>query len=69
MTEIISAMITAGAMMVVQILITSRQNSLVLYRLEQLEQKQDKHNNLIERMTRVEDQVGNLSKGDWNANR
>ena len=32
-------------------------NSKTLYRIEQLEKKQDKHNSLIERMYRVEDRL------------
>lgn len=31
-----------------------KQTALITYRLEQLEKKQDKHNNLIERMTKAE---------------
>ena len=32
-------------------------NKLTVYRLEQLEKKVDKHNNLIERMYRAEEQI------------
>lgn len=32
-------------------------NSKTLYRIEQLEKKQDKHNSLIERMYKVEDRL------------
>ena len=34
-----------------------KQTALIAYRIEQLEKKQDKHNNLIERMTKVEGRV------------
>lgn len=35
-------------------------NRLVEHRLEQLEKKVDKHNNLVERMTRVETRLDDL---------
>lgn len=35
-----------------------QQTNLTLYRIEQLEKKQDKHNNLIERMYEVEKHCG-----------
>lgn len=35
----------------------SRTEALITYRIDQLEQKVDKHNNLIERMYRVEEQT------------
>lgn len=33
------------------------QSAMMLYRIEQLEKKQDKHNTLIERMYNVEDKI------------
>ena len=55
---IISSLITAGVTLAV-CLITNRAQAkateaLILHRLDQIERKQDKHNNLIERMTTVE---------------
>ncbi len=41
------------------ILVSSK---LTAYRLEQLEKKGDKHNNLVERMARVEQRVDNIEK-------
>lgn len=38
------------------------QTGLTLYRIEQLEKKQDKHNTLIERMYNVEERVGILEE-------
>lgn len=35
-------------------------NKLTVYRIEQLEEKVDKHNNLVERMYKVESRVTNL---------
>lgn len=37
--------------------IAKEQTDLTLYRIEQLEKKQDKHNGLIERMYKVEDRL------------
>lgn len=47
---LIQSLIT-GAISLVGILVS---NKLTLYRVEQLEKKVDKHNNLIERMYKVE---------------
>lgn len=41
---------------------------LTLYRIEQLEKKQDKHNTLIERMYNVEDRVGLIEERQKVAN-
>lgn len=38
------------------------QTKLTLYRIEQLEKKQDKHNTLIERMYEAEDNINLLDK-------
>ncbi|MGI5900463.1 MAG: hypothetical protein ACOX8S_11195 [Christensenellales bacterium] len=38
-------------------------NRLVNYRIEQLEKKMDKHNSLIERMTKVETRLGIEKEG------
>lgn len=37
-------------------------NKLTVYRIQQLEKKVDKHNNLIERMTIVETRLDDLEK-------
>lgn len=37
-------------------------NKLTVYRIQQLEKKVDKHNNLIERMTVVETRLDDLEK-------
>ena len=66
METIISAAIT-GAVTLTICLITNRAQAkateaLILHRLDQIERKQDKHNNLIERMTTVEIQEGETRK-------
>ena len=55
MTEaIIVALITAAASVVCQIIIAVKTNNLTTYRIEQLEEKVEKHNNMVERMYVVE---------------
>lgn len=66
METIISAAIT-GAVTLAICLITNRAQAkateaLILHRLDQIERKQDKHNNLIERMTSVEIKQNETSK-------
>ncbi len=53
---VLSALIGAVASIIVCVINNNKQNALLLYRLEQLEKKQDKHNHLIERLYRVEEQ-------------
>lgn len=71
-TEIIVALVT-GAFTFAGVVITvwagnkktaaqiKTQTDLTIYRIEQLEKKQDKHNTLIERMYKAEDNI-NLIK-------
>lgn len=55
MTEaVIVASIGAVASIICQILISVKSNNLTAYRISQLEEKVQKHNNLIERMYVVE---------------
>ena len=55
MTEsIIVAAITAMATVVCQVIISHRTSSLTVYRIDQLEEKVNKHNNMVERMYIVE---------------
>ena len=39
-----------------------KQAALVAYRLEKLEEKVDKHNNLVERMYKVESRIDSMEK-------
>ncbi|MFV0515851.1 MAG: hypothetical protein ACK5MV_00435 [Aminipila sp.] len=55
MESIVVAIITAVGLIVTQVIISHRQNNIILYRIDQLEEKQDKHNGLIERMVKVEE--------------
>lgn len=59
METIITASITAAVTLIVCLINNGFQNAktaaLISYRLEELEKKVDKHNNLVERMYCVED--------------
>lgn len=54
---IIIALITGGLAVVSNIVIAFQSNSKTIYRIDQLEKKVEKHNNLIDRMYAVEEQV------------
>ena len=57
----ISTVVGAIISGIVALVVSSRQHSktvaLIEYRLDQLEKKQDKHNQLIERMTLAEEKI------------
>ena len=57
---ILVALITAGFAFLGVYISNRKQAALVAYRLEKLEEKVDKHNNVVERMYRLEEQVKNL---------
>ncbi len=73
MTEIMTAAITAGGLIVVQLIVSSKQQraqdikvdaalSEVRKDIQRLEEKQDKHNNLIERTAVLERDVKTVFK-------
>lgn len=57
---VLAAVITAGFAFLGVYMSNRKQTALVAYRLEKLEEKVDKHNNVVERMYRLEEQVKNL---------
>ena len=57
---VIAAIITAGFAFLGVYVSNRKQAALVAYRLEKLEAKVDKHNNVVERMYRLEEQVKTL---------
>ena len=57
---ILVAVITAGFAFLGVYMSNRKQAALVAYRLEKLEAKVDKHNNVVERMYRLEEQVKSL---------
>ena len=60
--EIVVAIITSIASLLGTIFAVMLANSKTLYRIEQLEKKQDKHNQLIERMYAVEKNIAILEE-------
>lgn len=63
MTEsIIVALITAAGALIGTYLANRKAAALMEYRLEQLEKKVDKHNNLVERMYHIEERVAVLEE-------
>ncbi|WP_251612847.1 hypothetical protein [Senimuribacter intestinalis] len=73
MTEIMTAAITAAGLIIVQLIVSSRQQraqdikvdaalSEVRKDIQRLEEKQDKHNNLIERTAVLERDVKTVFK-------
>ena len=57
---IIVALITAGFAFLGVYMSNRKQAAIVAYRLENLEEKVDEHNSVVERMYRLEEQVKNL---------
>lgn len=51
---VLVAFITGGMAIISNIMVAMAQNSKTIYRIEQLEKKMDKHNNLIERVAVIE---------------
>ena len=55
------ALITGGLAIVSNVIVATFQNSKTIYRIDQLEKKVEKHNNLVERMVVVEQSA----KAQW----
>lgn len=54
-TAIICGLISAASAIIVSVITAVYNNKLLVYRLEQLEKKMDKHNSLIERVYNLEE--------------
>ena len=59
-TAIICGLISAASAIIVSVITAVYNNKLIMYRLEQLEKKMDKHNSVIERVTILETKVQDL---------
>ena len=57
---IICGLISAASAIIVSVITAVYNNKLIMYRLEQLEKKMDKHNSVIERVTILETKVNDL---------
>lgn len=60
--DIIIAVITAGCMLVGNLVISRKQSNIILYRIEQLEDKQDKHNGVIKKYYILEERMKHQEK-------
>ena len=58
----LAALIPSLATLFGVIIANRKQTALVVYRIEQLEKKQDKHNEVIERTYKLEQKVDDLEK-------
>lgn len=54
-TAIVCGLISAASAIIVSVITAVYNNKLLVYRLEQLEKKMDKHNSLIERVYNLEE--------------
>ena len=59
-TAIICGIISAASAIIVSVITAVYNNKLLMYRIEQLEKKMDKHNSVIERVTVLETKVADL---------
>lgn len=57
---IISGLCVAIPSMIATVMANRKDNALVKYRIEELDKKVQKHNNLIERMYKVEERISIL---------
>ena len=54
---IMIALITGGLAVISNIIVAVVNNSKTIYRIDQLEKKVEKHNNLVERMSLAEEKI------------
>ena len=54
---IVSSLISAAVTLIVCLITQNKTKALIAYRLEELEKKQDKHNSVIERTYKLEQDV------------
>lgn len=54
-TAVLCGIISAASAIIVSVITAVYNNKLIIYRLEQLEKKMDKHNGLIERVYNLEE--------------
>ena len=61
-TTIVVAVVTALGAFIGTFASNRKQTALMAYRLEELEKKVDKHNNMVERTIKLEQRVDDLEK-------
>ena len=55
--SIVIALITGGLAVISNVIIAFQSNSKTIYRIDQLERKVEKHNQIVERMTVAEEKI------------
>lgn len=55
--SIVIALITGGLAVISNVIIAFQSNSKTIYRIDQLEKKVEKHNQIVERMTVAEEKI------------
>ena len=55
--SIVIALITGGLAVISNVIIAFQSNSKTIYRIDQLEKKVEKHNQIVERMTLAEEKI------------
>ena len=60
--SIVEALIITAGVVIAQVAISYRSQSVIVYRIQELEKKQDKHNSLIERMVVVESRLDSIDR-------
>lgn len=62
LTSVISGLCVAIPSIIATVTANRKDNALVKYRIDQLDSKVNKHNNLIERMYKVEERISILEE-------
>lgn len=62
LTSVISGLCVAIPSIIATVTANRKDNALVKYRIDQLDSKVNKHNNLIERMYKIEERVSILEE-------
>lgn len=62
MNSIIGVIVSGVVSLVICLITQNKTQALIEYRLDKVEEKMDKHNNLVERMYKLEQRVDDLIK-------
>ena len=61
-SHIVVALIMTAGTVIAQVALSFRSNNVIMYRLDVLEKKQDKHNSVMERMCVVETKLQKIDE-------
>lgn len=62
MSSIIGVIVSGIVSLVICLITQNKTQALIEYRLDKVEEKMDKHNNLVERLYKLEQRVDDLAK-------